>query len=88
MSHCLPMNSHGINDVNDETNADRKVKTDIYHAPLGKSFDNIFTPCEAFIRRQATSGLQLTVKTGILTASLLAGVAGFDRVSRPVVAED
>ena len=74
--------------MNEETNADRKVKVDIYHAPLGKSFDKIFTPFEAFIRRQATSGLQLTVRTGILTASLLACVAGFDRGDRPVVAED
>jgi len=73
--------------MNEETNADRKVKTDIYHAPLGKSFDKIFTPFEAFIRRQASSGLQLIVRTGILTASLLAGVAGFDMISRPVVVE-
>ena len=88
MSHCLPMNSHGINDMNEETNADRKVKTDIYHAPSGKSFDKILMPFEAFVHRQTTSGLQLMARTGILTASLLAGVAGFDRVSRPVAAED
>ena len=74
--------------MNEETSADRKVKSDIYHAPLGKSFDKIFAPFEVFIRRQATCGFQLTVRAGILTASLLAGVAGFDRVSRPVVAED
>lgn len=71
------MNSHGINDMNEETNADRKVKTDIHHAPLEKSFDKIFTPFEAFIRRLATSGLQLMARTGILTASLLVGVADF-----------
>jgi hypothetical protein len=82
------MNSHGINDMNEETNADRKVKTDIYHAPLGKSFDKIFMPFEVFIRYQTTIGLQLIARAGILTASLLAGVAGFDRVSGPVAAED
>ena len=87
MSHCLPMNSHGINDMNEETNADRKVKTDIYHVPLGKSFDKILMPFEAFVHRQTTSGLQLMARTGILTASQLAGVAAFDRVSRPVAAE-
>ena len=74
--------------MNEETNADRKVKTDIYYAPLGNSFDKILMPFEAFIRRRATSGLQLMARTGILTASLLAGVAGFDRVGRPVAAED
>ena len=87
MSHCLPMNSHGINDMNEETNVDRKVKTDIYHASLGKSFDKIHSPLDVFIHRQTTTGLQLMARTGILTASLLAGVAGFDRVSRPVAAE-
>jgi hypothetical protein len=82
------MNSHVINDMNEETNADRKMKTDIYHAPLGKSFDKIFTPFEVFIRCQTTIGSQLIARAGILTASLLAGVAGFDRVSGPVAAED
>lgn len=70
MSHCLPMNSHGVNDTKEETNSDRKVKTDIYHAPLGESFDKILTSYEVFIRRQATCGFQLIVRTGILSASL------------------
>jgi len=74
--------------MNEETNADRKVKTDIYHASLGKSFDKILMPFEAFVHRQTTIGLQLIARAGILTASLLAGVAGFDRVSGPVAAED
>jgi len=74
--------------MNEETNADRKVKVDIYHAPLGKSFDKILTPFEVFVHRQTTTGLQLIARTGILTASLLACVAGFDRGDRPVVAED
>ena len=74
--------------MNEETNVDRKVKTVIYYAPLGKSFDKILMPFEAFVHRQTTSGLQLMAWTGILTASLLAGVAGFDRVSRPVAADD
>ena len=88
MSHCLPMNSHGVNDIKEETNSDRKVKTDIYHAPLGESFDKILTSFEVFIRRQATCGFQLIVRSGILSASLLAGEAGFAMVSRPVAAED
>jgi len=67
--------------MNEETNVDRKVKTDIYHAPLGKGSDEILMPFEAFVRRQTTSGLQLMAWTGILTASLLAGVAGFDAES-------
>ena len=87
MNHCLPMNSHGINDMNEVTNSDRKVKADIYDAPLRKSFDKTLTSFEVSIRRQATCGFQLIVRTGILTVSLLAGVAGFDRVSRPVAAE-
>ena len=88
MSHCLPMNSHGINDMNEATNSDRKVKTDIYHAPLGMGFDKILMPCEAFAHRQTTSGLQLMARVGILAASRQAGVAAFDRVSMPVAAED
>ena len=88
MSHCFPVNSHGVNDMNEEKNSDRKVKTDIYHAPLGKSFDNTLTSFEVFIRRQASCGFQLIVRSGILSASLLAGEAGFAMVSRPVAAED
>ena len=65
-----------------------KAKTDIYHAPLGESFDKMLTSFEVFIRRQATCGFQLTVRAGILTASLLAGVAAFDMGSWPVAAED
>ncbi|MGB5177981.1 MAG: hypothetical protein WBP44_04535 [Gammaproteobacteria bacterium] len=63
--------------MNERINADRKVNTDKYHAPLEKSLVRILTPFEAFIRRQTTSGLQLMVGTGIFTASLLVGVAGF-----------
>ena len=36
MSHCLPMNSHGVNDTKEETNSDRKVKTDILGIFLGR----------------------------------------------------
>jgi NhaA family Na+:H+ antiporter len=85
------MNSHGVNDMNEEVNPTPKVKTGVYHAPWEKSFDKILTPFEEFIHRQTTSGLLLMAKTGILAASLLAGVAGFiwlDLVSKPAEAED
>ena len=65
-----------------ELNTDPKVKTGVYHAPWEKSFD---------IHRQTTRGLLLMAKTGILAASLLAGVAGFiwlNLVSKPAKAED
>jgi len=74
--------------MNEETYTDQKVKTDIYHAPLGKCFDKMPTLFEVFICHQAITGLQLIASTGILTTSLLAGVAGFDKVSWPVAAED
>jgi len=76
------MNSHGVNDTKEETNADRKVKADIYHAPLERASAR-YSRLEVFIRRQATCGFQLIVRSGILSASLLAG-----EVSRPVAAED
>ena len=74
-----------------ELNTDSKVKTGVYHAPWEKSFDKILTPFEEFIHRQTTRGLLLMAKTGILAASLLAGVAGFiwlNLVSKPAKAED
>ena len=75
--------------MNQEVNPDRKVKTGIYHAPWEKSFDRILTSFEEFIYRQTTSGLLRMAKTGILAASLLAGIAGFIwlyLVSKPVEA--
>jgi NhaA family Na+:H+ antiporter len=45
--------------MNEENNADAKVKTGVYHAPWEKSFDKILTPFEEFIYRQTTSGLLL-----------------------------
>ena len=54
-----------MNEMNEEKNADEKVKTGEYNAPWEKSFDKILTPFEEFIHRQTTSGL------------LLVGVAGF-----------
>jgi len=74
-----------------ELNIDPKMKTGVYHAPWEKSFDKILTPFEEFIQRQTTSGLLLMAKTGILGASLLAGVSGFTWPylgSKPTEAED
>jgi len=48
-----------VNEMNEEKNADAKVKTGEYHAPWEKSFDKILTPFEEFIHRQTTSGLLL-----------------------------
>ena len=48
-----------MNEMNEENNADAKVKTGEYHAPWEKSFDRILTPFEEFIHRQTTSGLLL-----------------------------
>ena len=81
---------NGMNEMNEEKNADAIVKTGEYHAPWEKSFDKILTPFEEFIHRQTTSGLLLMAKTGILAASLLAGVAGFIwlyLVSKPLDSE-
>jgi hypothetical protein len=66
-----------MNEMNEENNADAKVKTGEYHAPWEESFDRILTPFEEFIHRQTTSGLLLMAKTGSLAASPLAGMAGF-----------
>jgi NhaA family Na+:H+ antiporter len=79
-----------MNEMNEEKSADAKVRTGVYHAPWEKSFDKILTPFEEFIHRQTTRGLLLMVRTGILSASLLASVAGFiwlDMVSKPVDSE-
>ena len=78
-----------MNEMNADNNADAKAKTGEYHAPWEKSFDRILTPFEEFIHRQTTSCLLLMAKTGILAASLLAGIAGFIwlyLVSKPVEA--
>jgi len=55
--------------MNEEGNADTKVKTGVYHAPWEKSFDKIRTPFEEFIRRQITSGLLLMGMAVLVLAS-------------------
>jgi len=72
VSRCLPMNRHGMNHMNEEVNADPKVKTGIYHAPCEKSFDKILTPFEELIHRQTTSGL-LLMGTAVLALVLANG---------------
>ena len=89
MSHCLPMNSHGMNDmsdINEEVNPDPKVKTGIYHAPWEKSFDKILTPFEEFIHRQTTSSL-LLMGTAVLALVLANGplASAYEHVVHTVI---